>query len=94
LNAGSVARYLGDLSAADAELSYRRAEVFGQVAGALTPEQKAVLGRMKFGDFNTWPAVEMDQYKLPRGTEKLYSDPVREEVRIPSTDQFFFPVSR
>ena len=26
---------------------------------------------MKFGDFNTWPDVDMDQYKLPRGTDKL-----------------------
>jgi Spy/CpxP family protein refolding chaperone len=25
---------------------------------------------MKFGDFNTWPDVDMDKYKLPRGTEK------------------------
>ena len=41
------------------------------MAAALTPAQKAYLGKMKFGDFGTWPDVDMEQYKLPRGTEKL-----------------------
>ena len=71
LNQESVVRYLGELFALDAELAYRRGQVYGQVAAALTPEQKTYLGRMKFGDFSTWPAVDMEQYKLPRGTEKL-----------------------
>jgi hypothetical protein len=31
----------------------------------------AYLAKMKFGDFNTWPEVDMDPYKLPRGTQKL-----------------------
>ncbi|MCX6552541.1 MAG: hypothetical protein NTY02_16315, partial [Acidobacteria bacterium] len=70
LDRESVARYVGDLFAFDAELSYRRAQVFGQVAVSLAPEQRTALSRMKFGDFNTWPAVDMEQYKLPRGTEK------------------------
>ncbi|MEI8197792.1 MAG: Spy/CpxP family protein refolding chaperone, partial [Phycisphaerae bacterium] len=52
-------------------LSYRRAQIFSQVAATFTPEQKQYLAQMKFGDFNTWPAVDMDQYKLPRGTEKM-----------------------
>jgi hypothetical protein len=71
LNQDSVARYLGELFAHDAELSCRRGQVYGQVAAALTPAQKAYLGKMKFGDFATWPDVDMEQYKLPRGTEKL-----------------------
>ena len=29
------------------------------------------LAGMKFGDFNTWPDVDVENYKLPRGTEKL-----------------------
>ena len=61
----------GDIFALDAELSYRRAQVFGQVAASFTPEQKVLLARMKFGDFNTWPEVDMEKYKLPRGTEKI-----------------------
>jgi len=71
LNQEAVVKYVGDFFAFDAEVSYRRAQVFGQVAATFTPEQKAYLSKMKFGDFNTWPAVDMNQYKLPRGTEKM-----------------------
>ena len=71
LNKAAVIKYVGDIFAADAEVSYQRAQVFGQVATSLSPQQKEYLAKMKFGDFNTWPAVEMDQYKLPRGTEKM-----------------------
>jgi hypothetical protein len=70
LNQAEVARCVGDIFAFDAEISYRRAKVFGQVAASFTDEQKAYLAKMKFGDFNTWPDVDMAQYKLPRGTEK------------------------
>lgn len=70
LNRNAVMSYLGDLFAFDAELSYRRAEVFGQIVSSFTPEQKAALARMKFGDFNTWPEVDMEQYKLPRETDR------------------------
>ena len=71
LNKAAVIQYVGDIFAADAEISYQRAQVFGQVVASLNPQQKEYLAKMKFGDFNTWPAVEMDQYKLPRGTEKM-----------------------
>jgi hypothetical protein len=71
LNGESVVRYVGNIFTLDAELSYRRAEVFGRIIASLTPDQKARLARMKFGDFNTWPDVDMERYKLPRGTEKL-----------------------
>jgi hypothetical protein len=71
LNKEVVVRHVGDIFALDAEISYGRAEVFGRVAASLLPEQTALLGKMKFGDFNTWPEVDMDRYKLPRGTEKL-----------------------
>ena len=70
LNRESVIQYVGDIFAFDAELSYLRAQVFGQIVASFTPAQKAYLAKMKFGDFNSWPAVEMDKYKLPRGTEK------------------------
>ena len=71
LNKAAVTAYVGDLFAIDAQLSDARAEVYGKIAASLSPEQKAFLGKMKFGDFNTWPEVDMDQYKLPRGTDKL-----------------------
>jgi hypothetical protein len=71
LNQQAVTRYVGDFFAFDAEISYQRAQVFGQVAASFTPQQKAYLAKMKFGDFNTWPAVDMEQYKLPRGTDKM-----------------------
>jgi len=75
LSRDAVVRYVGDIFAFDAELSYRRAEVFGQVAASLTPEQKAYLGSMMFGDFNTWPDIdERDKLKRPgRGRGKLFN---------------------
>ncbi|MBM4017017.1 MAG: periplasmic heavy metal sensor [Planctomycetes bacterium] len=71
LNKESVVKYVGDLFAFDAEISYKRAQVFAQVAASFTPEQKACLARMKFGDFSTWPEVDADGYRLPRGAERL-----------------------
>jgi len=71
LNKEAVVQYVGDIFAFDAELSYRRARIFGQIAASFTPAQKEYLAKMKFGDFNTWPDVDVDKYKLPRGTEKM-----------------------
>ena len=70
LNRDAVMRWAGDIFALDAELSYRRAEVFGQIVASLTPVQKAYLARMKFGDFSTWPEVDVEPFKLPRGAEE------------------------
>lgn len=71
LNKDEVIRYVGELFATDAELSYARAQLFARTAASLTADQKAFLAKMKFGDFNSWPEVDMDQYKLPRGTDKM-----------------------
>ena len=71
LNEAAVVQYVGDFFAFDAEIAFKRARVFGKVAASFTPEQKAYLATMKFGDFNTWPDVDMEQYKLPRGSEKM-----------------------
>ncbi|MFC1735133.1 hypothetical protein ACFL1X_03385 [Candidatus Hydrogenedentota bacterium] len=75
LNKDAIIRYVGDIFARDAELSFRRAEVMAQVANSLTPDQKAYLGKMKFGDFNTWPDIdERDKIKRPgRGKSKLFN---------------------
>jgi len=71
LNKDAVMRHVGDIFAFDADLSYRRAQIFGHLASSFRPEQLAWLAKMKFGDFNTWPDIDAETYKLPRGTEKL-----------------------
>ncbi len=73
LNRDSVIRYVGDFYSFDAELSYRRAEVFGKVVTSLTPEQKTAFAKMKFGDFNTWPDLdERDALKRPNPTTSRF----------------------
>jgi len=71
LNQQAVMRYVGDIFEKDAELSYRRAQVMGEVIRSFTPEQKAYLGKMTFGNFGSWPDVDASPYKMPRGTEKM-----------------------
>jgi Spy/CpxP family protein refolding chaperone len=74
LNREAVIRYVGDFYVLDAQLGYRRAEVFGQVVASLTPEQKAAFAKMKFGDFNTWPEKdESEALKRPNpGTSRFF----------------------
>ncbi|MEI7607619.1 MAG: Spy/CpxP family protein refolding chaperone [Rhodospirillaceae bacterium] len=71
LNREAVTRYGGAMFEADAALAFQRAAVFGRLTASLTAQQKAALGRMRFGDFNSWPAVDMERQKLGRGTEHL-----------------------
>ena len=71
LNKDAVIRHVADIFEMDAQMSYRRAEVVGGIIAGFTPEQKATLAKLKFGDFSTWPAVDVQAYKLPRGTDKL-----------------------
>lgn len=71
LSKDAVRHYVGDIFAFDAAISYQRALIFDRIARSLSPEQKSLFAKMKFGDFNTWPATDVEKYKLPRGTEKL-----------------------
>ncbi|MCX5632358.1 MAG: hypothetical protein NTW93_01570 [Phycisphaerae bacterium] len=75
LNKDAVIKYVGDIFAFDAELSLARAEAMAKVFLSLTPEQKAYFAKMKFGDFNTWPALdERDAIKSQgRGKSKLFN---------------------
>jgi Spy/CpxP family protein refolding chaperone len=75
LNKDAVVKYVGDIFAFDAQLSLERAEAMAKVYLSLTPEQKAYFAKMKFGDFNTWPALdERDQMKNQgRGKSKLFN---------------------
>lgn len=75
LNQQAVIDYVGDIFALDAEFSYRRAQVMAQVARSLTPEQSAYLGSMKFGDFSTWPDIDMREQmpRRPGNRDPLYN---------------------
>ena len=59
LNEAAVTAAVGAIFRRDAELSLRRAEVIAAVARSLTPAQRETLGKMKFGDFTTWPAKDV-----------------------------------
>lgn len=74
LNRDAVIRYVGDFYVFDAEMSYRRAEIFGQVLASLTADQKAAFAKMKFGDFNTWPDLdEREALRRPNpGTSRFF----------------------
>ena len=75
LNEAAVVKYVGDIFEKDAELSLRRAEVMAQVWRSLTPEQKAYFAKMKFGDFNSWPAIdERDKIRdTGRGKPQIFN---------------------
>lgn len=72
LNKQSVKKYVGEIFEQDAKLSIRRAEVLAAVANSLTEKQKAYLGEMKFGDFNTWPDKN-ELAHLDKDKSKLYN---------------------
>ena len=72
LNKQSIVHYVGDIFELDAMLSVRRAEVLAEVANSLTKEQKEYLGKMKFGDFNTWPD-KTELAHLDKKKSKLYN---------------------
>jgi phosphatidylethanolamine-binding protein (PEBP) family uncharacterized protein/Spy/CpxP family protein refolding chaperone len=74
LNREAVIRYVGDFYVFDVEMSYRRAEVFGQVLASLTADQQAAFAKMKFGDFNTWPDFdEREALKRPNpGSSRFF----------------------
>ena len=75
LNMKAVTKCVGDIFAKDAELSWERAKVMAEVNNSLTSRQKAYFAKMKFGNFNTWPAIdERNELKrLGRGKSKLYN---------------------
>lgn len=71
LSRSAVVKATGEIFRLDMELSIARAELFGRIAGSLTPVQKATLAKLKFGDFNTWPEIDVNPYKLSRGTPQM-----------------------
>lgn len=67
LSREAVVRHTGDIFELDGILSYRRAEVFGEIANSLSEEQQAILSELAFGDSSTWPAKTdiLDKRSLP-----------------------------
>jgi Spy/CpxP family protein refolding chaperone len=75
LNKDAVSKYAGNIFAFDAQLSLERAKAMAQVFLSLTTEQKAYFAKMKFGDFNSWPALdERDEIRNQgRGKSQLFN---------------------
>ena len=72
LNKQAVSNYVGEIFEQDAKLSIRRAEVLAEVANSLSDEQKTYLGKMKFGDFNSW-SDKTELAHLDMKKSKLYN---------------------
>jgi len=70
LNKSAVIHYASDIYELDARLAYKRAQAFGKIATSLTNKQKKYLGKMQFGNFNTWPNASTRNLKM-RGVPKL-----------------------
>jgi hypothetical protein len=61
LNSDSVKAYTSNLYSIDADLSYNRAVVVGNIINSLSDEQKAYLAKMEFNNSGTWPDVAEDE---------------------------------
>lgn len=57
LNKDAVIKYTAALYEIDANLSYGRAKMMGEVISSLTPEQKAAFDKLQFGNSATWPPL-------------------------------------
>ncbi len=55
LNKKAVMEASANLYALDGLMAFQRAQVMGEVIRSLTPDQKAALAKLKFGDSSTWP---------------------------------------
>ncbi|MEI6753669.1 MAG: hypothetical protein WCK78_10930 [Paludibacter sp.] len=57
LNKAEVIKFGADLYALDAELSYNRAVVVGNVIHSLSSDQKAALAKLQFNNSDSWPII-------------------------------------
>ncbi len=60
LSTSVVSAYTSNLYKLDADLSYNRAMVVGEIIQSLTDTQKAYLAKMEFDDYSSWPDVSED----------------------------------
>jgi hypothetical protein len=75
----ALGRRYGEL---DGELSYHYAKAFAKVSRTLTREQRKALIKLRGPDGDTG------------ATAYLFSEPIRQEVKLTNTDHFFFPDTR
>lgn len=61
LSIDAVAAYTANLYKTDADLSYSRAIVVGEIISSFTDEQTAYFAQMDFNNFNTWPDVQENE---------------------------------
>jgi hypothetical protein len=61
LDSAAVAEYTAGLYKNDADLSYNRAVVVGEIINSLTDDQKAYLAKMEFDNYLSWPDVQEDE---------------------------------
>ena len=57
LNTEAVSKYTSGLYKNDADLSYNRAVVVGEIINSFAADQKAYLEKMQFNNYSTWPEV-------------------------------------
>lgn len=58
LSKTAVAQYTSNLYSLDAQLSYRRAVVMGEIISSISDEQRAYLDKMSFDNSATWPDIQ------------------------------------
>ncbi len=61
LDSKAVSGFTAGLYQNDADLSYNRALVMGEIINSLTDQQKAYLAKMKFNNSATWPDLAEDE---------------------------------
>jgi hypothetical protein len=61
LDTEAVSEYTSGLYKLDADISYNRAVVVGEIISSLTTDQKAYLAKMEFDNYSSWPDVSEDQ---------------------------------
>ena len=61
LSVQAVSQYTSGLYSTDADLSYNRALVVGEIIDSFTADQKAYLAKMQFNNYSSWPDVVEDQ---------------------------------
>ena len=61
LDIQAVSEYTAGLYKTDADLSYNRAVVVGEIINSFTADQNAYLAAMQFNDYSSWPDVAEDQ---------------------------------
>jgi Spy/CpxP family protein refolding chaperone len=70
LSREAVMKYSGQMWELDGTIAYERARVTGAVIQGLDDKQKAYLGKLKFGDYSSWPDIpeQLDKRSMSHGT--------------------------